>query len=220
MVQRYNIFNKYNKVCILNQENKVSLNGNKVVVECSPETINSINFSHFFDDDCKENILILVKNLAVDEVFFKATESMKFVQAAGGLVRNQEDEYLFIYRANRWDLPKGHREEGEELDITASREVEEETGLKVKPLFDTNPYSIQAAPVKGHIKNGKYVSAHVHYDVLYVFKASDADMDKIRVLPDENTAVEWWDFERVLQDPNVVDWAKPMFKKILNKMEI
>lgn len=130
MVQRYNIFNKYNKVCILNQENKVSLNGNKVVVECSPETINSINFSHFFDDDCKENILILVKNLAVDEVFFKATESMKFVQAAGGLVRNQEDEYLFIYRANRWDLPKGHREEGEELDITASREVEEETGLK------------------------------------------------------------------------------------------
>ena len=100
------------------------------------------------------------------------------------------------------------------------REVEEETGLKVKPLFDTNPYSIQAAPVKGHVKKGKYVSAHVHYDVLYVFKASDEDMNKIRILPDENTAVEWWDFNKVLSYPNVVDWAKPIFAKLLNRMGI
>ena len=36
-----------------------------------------------------------------------------------------------IRRNERWDLPKGHREMGEEFDLCAAREAEEETGVKV-----------------------------------------------------------------------------------------
>jgi ADP-ribose pyrophosphatase YjhB (NUDIX family) len=52
------------------------------------------------------------------------------VQAAGGLVKNERNEILLIFRRNRWDLPKGKLDKGENLEDCAIREVEEETGLK------------------------------------------------------------------------------------------
>ncbi|NNF82796.1 MAG: NUDIX domain-containing protein [Flavobacteriaceae bacterium] len=60
------------------------------------------------------------------------------VIAAGGKVFNSNGKILFIYRNNKWDLPKGKAESRETIDKTAIREVEEETGVSglsiVKPL--------------------------------------------------------------------------------------
>ncbi len=50
-------------------------------------------------------------------------------KAGGGLVYNQKREVLFIFRNGKWDLPKGGVEKGEEIEQTAIREVEEETGV-------------------------------------------------------------------------------------------
>ena len=50
-------------------------------------------------------------------------------KAGGGLVYNQKGEVLFIFRNGKWDLPKGGIEKGEEIENTAIREVEEETGV-------------------------------------------------------------------------------------------
>ncbi len=47
---------------------------------------------------------------------------------AGGIVENDKKELLFIYRLEKWDLPKGKVEKGEDLEACALREVEEETG--------------------------------------------------------------------------------------------
>jgi 8-oxo-dGTP pyrophosphatase MutT (NUDIX family) len=52
------------------------------------------------------------------------------IQAAGGFVRNPDDEVLLIFRRGKWDLPKGKLDKGEKLEDCAVREVEEETGLK------------------------------------------------------------------------------------------
>ncbi len=129
-MQRYNIFNKHNKICIANELNSDVFKEYKKVIECDKNTINSINFADFFSEKCEENILIIVKSLPLEQVFCKATESLYFVQAAGGLVRNERNEFLFIFRSGHWDLPKGHREEGEALNYTAKREVQEETGVR------------------------------------------------------------------------------------------
>jgi ADP-ribose pyrophosphatase YjhB (NUDIX family) len=51
------------------------------------------------------------------------------IEAAGGLVKNEKEELLFIYRLHKWDLPKGKIEEGEAPMAAALREVTEETGL-------------------------------------------------------------------------------------------
>lgn len=51
------------------------------------------------------------------------------VQAAGGIVSNDQDDILFIFRRGKWDLPKGKLDSGESLEECAVREVQEETGL-------------------------------------------------------------------------------------------
>lgn len=61
-------------------------------------------------------------------------KSVLLIRAAGGLVKNEYDEYLFIYRNNKWDLPKGKIEKQEGTKEAAVREVEEECGIKVSKL--------------------------------------------------------------------------------------
>ncbi len=72
------------------------------------------------------------------KAFFK---KFTVIQAGGGLVSNDNNEYLLILRRGKWDLPKGKLDEGETIEECAVREVQEETGLKnveiVKPLLIT-----------------------------------------------------------------------------------
>ena len=57
-------------------------------------------------------------------------------KAGGGLVYNKKNEVLFIFRNGKWDLPKGGTEKGEEIEDTAIREVEEETGVNNLVIAD------------------------------------------------------------------------------------
>jgi len=54
----------------------------------------------------------------------------KVIVAAGGIVTNPSNEVLFIFRRGKWDLAKGKLDAGETIEQCATREVEEETGLK------------------------------------------------------------------------------------------
>ena len=51
------------------------------------------------------------------------------VEAAGGLVKRTDNKLLFIFRNNKWDLPKGGVEKKELIIDAAVREVTEETGV-------------------------------------------------------------------------------------------
>ena len=47
------------------------------------------------------------------------------------LFRNQQErEYLLLDYGSHWDFPKGHIEAGEDPQITAARELQEETGIR------------------------------------------------------------------------------------------
>lgn len=101
----------------------------------------------------EENYAVFAyRNLNLEELIFKLKEDklngfylysfdlvkdwksfktkFKVVKAAGGLVVNKGKEILFIYRKDKWDLPKGKIKKKEEVKETAIREVEEECGVK------------------------------------------------------------------------------------------
>ena len=76
-----------------------------------------------------------------DKLWMHFLRHFPIVEAAGGLVRHQDGRFLFIFRNDKWDLPKGRIEKNEPIRIAAVREVEEETGVDgleiVKPLIET-----------------------------------------------------------------------------------
>jgi len=67
--------------------------------------------------------------------------NFKLIEAAGGLVTNEQGQVLLIYRRGSWDLPKGKIDAGESPAEAALREVGEETGLREhvlgKPIATT-----------------------------------------------------------------------------------
>lgn len=63
------------------------------------------------------------------------------IHAGGGVVYNEKNALLMIFRRGKWDLPKGKMDEHEKIDECALREVSEETGLQhltlVEKICDT-----------------------------------------------------------------------------------
>jgi 8-oxo-dGTP pyrophosphatase MutT (NUDIX family) len=78
----------------------------------------------------------VIEDLSPKELQAQLHQLYTPIDAAGGVVRNEHDEVLMIYRRGKWDLPKGKRDDGENMAECALREVSEETGLKKIKLGD------------------------------------------------------------------------------------
>lgn len=82
----------------------------------------------------------------------------KVILAGGGVVYNEHNEILLIYRIGFWDLPKGKLDKGETLKQCAVREVQEETGLtkiSVQEKIITTYHTYQ--------EKGKYILKESHW---------------------------------------------------------
>ncbi len=97
------------------------------------------------------------------EKFLK--KKLPYVEAAGGLVYNQNKEILFIYRNDRWDLPKGHVDKGESHQDAAIREVEEETGVEGLEIrrFIEKTYHVFRRNGKFKLKATYWYEMHTSY---------------------------------------------------------
>lgn len=79
---------------------------------------------------------IYIPSAEPEDCYKKIYGEFREVNAAGGLVENRRGDYLLIKRDGLWDLPKGHQEAGEDIKVTALREVQEETGVDDLSLGD------------------------------------------------------------------------------------
>jgi 8-oxo-dGTP pyrophosphatase MutT (NUDIX family) len=85
----------------------------------------------------------------LDEIYFLSdepqktvkafAEQFKIIEAAGGLVKNKDNKWLFIFRNGKWDLPKGKIEKNEKVKTAAIREVEEECGISKLSILHELP---------------------------------------------------------------------------------
>lgn len=81
---------------------------------------------------------VVIQTPNPERTFNLLAEQLKVVRAAGGAVTNDKGDLLMIRLRDRWDLPKGHIEEGESSSEGAMREVLEETGIRAVTV-DTEP---------------------------------------------------------------------------------
>ena len=123
------------------------------------------------------------------------------IEAAGGLVENEKGDYLFIYRNDKWDLPKGKIEKDEKTKVAAAREVEEECGITVSKLGEKICKTYHA-----YISRGEVVLKKTHW---YAMKYKGND--KLKPQTEEGiTDVRWFrkgHIDAIIQNtfPSILD---------------
>ena len=162
----------------------------------------------------KEQFLQFISNF--DNVLTRDNTLGHFT-ASAFVVNKERTKMLLVYHLinDGWIYPGGHVDGETNFLKVAVREVEEETGLKPK-ILSKNIFAIQSGPVIGHVKHGKYVSAHLHLDVLYLMEASDKSILKFK--EDESKGIKWVSFEEA-DKRNVCNFVKPVHRKIINKLK-
>ncbi len=132
----YKVFFDNRTIYLVDRFDKYYKNNNGLFVKY----LNEIQLAYVLElfKSVKEIDNVFIVHHDVEKVFEEFKSFFRQVDAAGGLVRNEEGKILVIKRRGRWDLPKGKLEEGENPRNGALREVEEECSvspLEIKDLL-------------------------------------------------------------------------------------
>src|ERR1700752_2983587 len=117
------------QICFLHENAPLPIIESKFSVISASNTEKDIkqDFNWFIKQNKCSTLIFHTSNGALTERSF--LKSFKQIEAAGGFITNK-DGALFIYRSNKWDLPKGKIDKGETHQKAAIRECEEECGIK------------------------------------------------------------------------------------------
>jgi bis(5'-nucleosidyl)-tetraphosphatase len=131
------------------------------------------------------------------------------VEKACGIIvvyKGSENLYLLLEQKNyarAWSFPKGHIEEGEDLKVTALRELKEEAGITDIELLDLEPiheeYIANEGPSNTYLKTNEYFIGFVK------------DM-KVTIQEEEILSYKWAPYEEAFET-----FPYPERKEVLNK---
>ncbi|HRS54701.1 MAG TPA: NUDIX domain-containing protein [Bacteroidales bacterium] len=123
----YNFFFN-NKPIYITHTIPKNIKDNIITCQSNDKEIIEKYFKLFEKDTEKKCMYIIIKDLP--KLTTNKILHFNVLKAAGGLVENEAEKYLFIFKNGHWDLPKGHIDNNETKKETAIREVKEETGIK------------------------------------------------------------------------------------------
>ncbi len=138
------------------------------------------------DKKLKKVHSIFISSREKKELMSYIKNKFKVVEAGGGVVEKQ-GKLLLIYRKKKWDLPKGKLDKNEEIKDCAVREVEEETGVKVK--IDQKIEAVWHT----YTSNKKYILKKTHW-----YAMTCINDEKMAPQKEEGIKkAEWMDLEQV-----------------------
>ena len=166
------------------------------------------------EDNDKE---IMLKSLEIfDDMLTRENEICHFT-ASNWIVNKDRTKVLMIYHNiyKSWAWVGGHADGDADLLHVALKEAQEETGLKNFKVLSDGIYSISILTVDSHIKRGKFVSSHLHFDCCYLLEADENE--ELKIKEDENSGVKWVDIDKAIETSNE-ETMKPVYKKLNDKL--
>lgn len=146
---------------------------------------------------------------------FERSNSMAHMTASAWVLSPDRTKVVMCYHNiyNSWSWTGGHADGDRNLLAVAMREVQEETGLVTHPVMESF-YSLENLTVDGHVKNGSYVSGHIHLNVTYLLQAEG---DALRIKDDENSAVRWMTPQEAIAASTEPWMVEHVYKKLIDR---
>ena len=134
----YKVFNQSKAIIITKNMKSENFSEPHFWIDADDDTDLKFHYQRLIVDPNVDTLIFNTKN-SKTELFTRFASLFKNVAAAGGLIYDEYDRLLMIYRYHRWDLPKGRIEKGENARLAAIRESEEETGIRNIQVEDKLP---------------------------------------------------------------------------------
>jgi len=165
----------------------------------------------------QEDIALIIK---AEEIFGDIlTRDNKFchLTSSAFVINKNHTKVLCIYHNiyKSWSWVGGHADGDDNMLYVAQKETKEETSLERFNIVINTPISVEILPVKSHMRKGKYVPAHQHLNITYLFEADENDT--IHILEDENSNIGWLTFDELISKSDE-PYMIPSYKKIVEKI--
>lgn len=125
----------------------------------------------YLKENKTENAEVLIDYLNKRTDIFSRKDDVGHVTCSAFIMSDNLENVLLIHHAkyDMWLSPGGHGDDGENILQAASREVEEETGVKGMSVLTPKIFDIDIHRIPYSAKKDE--AEHWHFDVRYAFKA-------------------------------------------------
>ena len=175
------------------------------------------NYIPFNEQEERDKVLIL-QWLKENENAFSRKNTVAHMTASAWVVNKDRTKVLMVYHNiyNSWSWLGGHADGEKDLLKVAVREVKEEAGIQNVHPVSEEIFSLESLTVDGHVKNGSYISSHLHFNVTYLLEADSEE--SVSIKPDENSGVSWFTPEEALKRSTEPWFVEHVYSKLRDKI--
>ena len=184
------------------------------------ELISKIKKYQPFNEQEEMDKALILNWIETQENAFSRENTVAHMTASAWVVNKERNKVLMVYHNiyNSWSWLGGHADVETDLLAVAVREVKEEAGItNVRPVSD-EIFSLESLTVDGHVKKGRYVSSHLHFNLTYLLEADSEEAVSIKA--DENSGVAWFSPEEALMRSTEPWFVEHVYIKLLKKMNL
>lgn len=176
------------------------------------------NYIPYNEQEEKDKALIL-QQLSADNILTRKNH-LAHLTVSAWIVSPDYQKVLMayhnIYQSYAW--LGGHLDGNADIVSVIKKEIQEESGLSEFQLIDDQLFSLEVLTVDGHIKNGEYVSSHLHLNLTFLCIANP-DLP-IHIRPSENSQITWLEVDKINQSVSEVWFMKHIYQKLIDKVKL
>ncbi len=178
-----------------------------------------ISFKPFDEEEAKDlKSFIEFLDEFQDNVWTRDNE-VGHISSSAWVVNKERTKVLMAYH-NIYDSFAwlgGHADGDKDLLYVALKETGEESGLKnIKPILEEF-FDVTAGVVEEHVRKGKVVPTHKHYNVTYLIEGDENE--SLQIAEEENSALKWIEFDDISKLVKE-EHMKPIYQRLTEKVKL